>query len=103
MTKAKTSPKSEVRSPKLPERRLSGRATFPAFVLVSLTLGFLSGLPVAAQTPVSNLVFTVGTTIQDSGGTRKAIDQGLERLKAMLPEVENFVQFIEASARGVLV
>src|ERR1039457_6790664 len=68
MTKAKTSPKSEVRSPKLPERRLSGRATFPAFVLVSLTLGFLSGLPVAAQTPVSNLVFTVGTTIQDSGG-----------------------------------
>jgi hypothetical protein len=37
-------------------------------VLVSLTLGFLSGLPVAAQTPVSNLVFTVGTTIQDSGG-----------------------------------
>src|ERR1035437_8289778 len=66
MTGAKTSPKPEGRSPKCAGRRLPGTAAVSAFELMCLALWVWSGLPVAAQSPLSNLVFTVGTTIQDS-------------------------------------
>ena len=67
MTGAKTSPKSKVRSPKREALGTAGVAAVPAIGLLCLVLWLLSGLPVAGQTPLSNLVFTVGTTIQDSG------------------------------------
>src|SRR5664279_6535275 len=68
MTGAKTSPKSKVQSPKSIRRGLGGMAAYSGFGLLCVALWVWSGVPAAAQTPLSNLVFTVGTTIQDSGG-----------------------------------
>ena len=66
MTEAKTSPKSKVQSPKSVRRALGGATTFPGFGLLCLALWVWAGVPVAAQSPLSNLVITVGTTIQDT-------------------------------------
>ena len=66
--RARPSLKCEARSPRCAGRRPVGAAASSAFGLLCLALWLWSGLPVAAQAPLSNLVFTVGTTIQDSGG-----------------------------------
>ena len=61
MTKAKANPNS-------PVRNCRGAPSPSALGLWMLALSLLTALPAAAQTPLSNLVFTVGTTIQDGGG-----------------------------------
>ena len=67
MTRAETSSTSEVRSPKCAGRTLGGMSASSIFGPLCLALCVSLELPVAAQSPLSNLVFTVGTTIQDSG------------------------------------
>ncbi len=66
MTEATISPKSEVRSPKCAGRRLTRAAGLSVSGFLFLALWFSSGTQAGAQSPVSNLVFTVGTTIQDA-------------------------------------
>ena len=46
----------------------AARSLRAALSLWILALSLLTALSAVAQTPLSNLVFTVGTTIQDSGG-----------------------------------